>query len=725
MRKKILTQLIIISLLGVVLTLAAAYVLMTTARSDINLDRSDPFNDPYILIYLAFYVLMAVANIAIVLFIVNKSIIKGIQETVKVLKRYTDGETDSTADVRSCKEFTELSDSINLMFDNTEKQIAEILALKTHMEMSNRAKSAFFAAVSHEIRTPMNAIIGMSGLIADENMSAEQLDRIQSMQTYSDILLGIVDDLLDLSRIEEGDFTLTPVHYNFPVLLDNIVSAARLPAREKGLELSVDFAVDLPEYIYGDAARLRQALNNLLSNAVKFTEKGGVKFSVRPVNVPEEIIEICIIDTGAGISPQDIEKLFDPYAQLEGRKARGLSGMGLGLAITDSIIRMMGGKITAESMLGFGSTFKVEIPLVQGDPELADPNAESSQYVIAPEAKILLVDDIDVNLSVGVGFFKLHDIHADIAGSAKDAIKLICEKDYDIVFMDHMMPETDGAKATEIIRSFGGKYEQGKLKIIALTANVTQEARELMLASGMDDFLPKPITQNALNRMLLKWLPDEKHAEERRSINQQLRAGDYTDAIREAEKIEGLNIRQGFRHSGGTAEAFENSMKLLSRRIPKIISALQICLNDGRLSAIAIEAHGMKGALAINGHKELSKLAEGLEFAAKEGDTRVVIKKLPEFTKKLAEFGQQLEIIFSKPTTKKKKPGTQEALAEYIENLMMDVERFDRARAFGEIGRALEYDFGEAADRLLESIKTDLEDYDYDSAMEKLQSFKI
>jgi CheY-like chemotaxis protein len=288
--------------------------------------------------------------------------------------------------------------------------------------------------------------------------------------------------------------------------------------------------------------------------------------------------------------------------------------------------------------------------------------------------------------------------------------------------MDHMMPDTDGVKATEIIRNFGGKYSS--LKIIALTANVTQEARELMLQSGMDDFMPKPITKPALNRMLLKWLPEDKRTVEKQGRAADINPEDYTDVIKAAEKIDGINIKRGLRHSGGTAEAFENAMKLLSRRIPKSIEALQICLNDGRISDFATEAHGMKGALAINGHKELSKLAAELETAANNNDVTALDERLPGFTDKLALFGSELDAIFTKEAPLRKKPGTTSQLAEYIENLMMDVERFDRARAFGEIGRALEYNFGEEADRLLENIKTDLENYDYDSAMEKLQSFR-
>jgi signal transduction histidine kinase/response regulator of citrate/malate metabolism len=661
----------------------------------------------------------------------QKKILKGIQEINDILKRYAKGETDAVADIRFCEELSGLSDAVNEIIGNAEKEKAEIAALKTHIEISNRARSAFFAAMSHEIRTPMNAIIGMSGLLAEDNLSGEQLDRVISMQTYSDVLLGILDDMLDLSKIDDGSFSLTQTHYNLPALLDNLMPAARLSAREKGLEIIIEYSPDLPDYIYGDSARLRQALNNLLSNAVNFTEKGSVKFSAELKN---KLLIFKITDTGVGIKADDVEKIFDPYAQIEGRRARGLPGMGLGLVITNYIISMMKGEIKVESMLGFGSTFTVEIPFEEGNASLSDINADNRYCISAPDAKILLVDDIEINLSVGAGFFKLHDINADTADNAQDAIKLICEKDYDIVFMDHMMPGIDGVKATEIIRKFGGKYDKGSnLKIIALTANVTKEARELMLSSGMDDFLPKPITKSALNRMLLKWLPEDKRVLKRDDFDFELSPDDYTDAIKAAEKIKGLDIKKGLRRSGGTAEAYENSLKLLYRRIPKSITALETFLSDGQIPDFATEVHGMKGAFAINGHSELSKLAAELEYSAKKSDTASIKQKLPLFNKKMTKFCEAVENIFAQNFTEKftegtvktKKSGTNERLKEYINNLVMDVERFDRTRAFGEINRALEYDFGETTGKLLENIKADLEDYDYDSAMEKLQNFKL
>ncbi|MDR2559205.1 MAG: response regulator [Oscillospiraceae bacterium] len=618
----------------------------------------------------------------------------------------------------------------NVFNKNKEDEIKtlriELAEVKAQAENANRVKNAFFASVSHEIRTPMNAVAGMSELLSEDAVTEAQFEKIEIIKTYSNIMLGLIDDLLDFSQIEQGSFKLQPVHFCFPVFLENVVSTAQLAAREKGLEFTMELPEELPPYLFGDSVKLNRALANLLSNAVKFTEKGSVAFSLR---VNENILAFSVRDTGIGIKPEDCSRLFDVFEQVEERRNKGLAGLGLGLTITDNIVRVMNGKLTAESIYGFGSTFKIEIPFEEGNEEQAEFGCRNNEnsYISAPDAKVLLVDDIDVNLSVGIGFLKLHDITPDTAASAREAIKKVCEKNYDIILMDHMMPETDGGKASEIIRSFGGRYAKSdnpaQLKIIALTASVSPESKAMMLNMGMDDFLPKPVTKQSLNRMLMKWLPVEKYEIKNKPLEKFSKEEPLFRELR--EKVKGINTKLGFRRAGGTAEAFKTSLMLLCRRITGSLEKLENCLNPGgKLQDFKIEAHGMKGALAINGLEALSGFAYELELAAEAGNAEMCRKNLPDFAKELSELKNALSEIFEnhlEPTAEKKR-GDSEVLVQIIEHLIIDIERFDRAAALEQIKNAQSFDYG-AGTRLLGLIKADLEDYDYDSAMEKLQKF--
>jgi CheY-like chemotaxis protein/nitrogen-specific signal transduction histidine kinase len=605
---------------------------------------------------------------------------------------------------------------------------AELAEVKAQAENANRVKNAFFASVSHEIRTPMNAVAGMAELLSEDlqNATTAQFEKIEIIKTNSNILLGLIDDLLDFSRIEQGSFTLQPEHYYFPALLENITSATRLAAREKGLEFTTEFPAEIPPYIFGDAAKLNRALMNLLANAVKFTEEGSITLSLS-FEEGKQIFEVR--DTGIGIKPEDYSRLCDVFEQLEQRRNKGLAGLGLGLTITDNIVRIMNGKLTVESIYGFGSTFRMEIPFEAGNEEKAQSSADESSYVSAPEAKVLIVDDIDVNLSVGIGFLKLHDIQPDTAASAKEAIKKVCEKDYDIILMDHMMPETDGGKASEIIRSFNGRYAKSdapeNLKIIALTASVSPEAKATMLNKGMDDFLPKPMTKQALNRILMKWLPAEKCIIKNKEPAPEAVPENEPLFAQLAENLPELNIELGFRRSGGMAQSFKNSLKLLCRRIPRSLEKFEKCLaSPGKMRDFKVEAHGMKGALAINGLEWLSERAYELELAAEAENAELCRKKLPDFAVKLNSLKAALAEIFHEEAedSEEKKQGDSETLAQIIEALIIDIERFDRAAALEQIKSVRSFDFG-GGNQLFKAIKADLEDYDYDAAMEKLQEY--
>jgi CheY-like chemotaxis protein len=380
-------------------------------------------------------------------------------------------------------------------------------------QAANVAKSNFLSNMSHEIRTPMNAIIGMGELLQHEQLNERQAGYVGDIVTSANALLRIINDILDISKIESGNFELNPTDYDFNAFVDNIKSMFVYVTQKKGLEFKLERGENLPAYLYGDDIRLRQTLINILGNAVKFTEKGSVSLKVTAVN---NSLVFKISDTGIGIHKEDLSKLFGAFSQVDKSKNRNVVGTGLGLSISKAFAEMMGGSIMLESEYGQGTTFTVMIPIVAGNCERIenkkDEKTENTLY--APKAKILVVDDNEFNLKVAHGLLSLQGINAITADSGAKAIDEIKASDFDIVFMDHMMPEMDGVETTARIRELGESNDKYKsLPIIALTANAIFGAKEMFLANGFNDFISKPINTDELVSILKAWLPPERISE--------------------------------------------------------------------------------------------------------------------------------------------------------------------------------------------------------------------
>lgn len=510
------------------------------------------------------------------------------------------------------------------------RQYTEIKRAKEDAERANAAKTRFLANMSHEIRTPINTIMGMNEMAMREDPTGVPKPYFMSLMNYSfdiknaaESLLSLINDLLDMSKIESGKMHLVLQEYDTQEMLRSIVSMIRIKSTEK--ELTFDVTVDeiLPSRLYGDQGKIRQIVINLLTNAVKYTGSGGFALSV---SMDERTDDSCMIrfsvkDTGIGIKEEDMDKLFTAYERLDEQKNSGIQGTGLGLDISRRFAELMDGSLTCKSEYGKGSEFILTLPqkIIDKTPvgvfKERDEKESGGPYVplfIAPDADVLVVDDNPMNLNVIKGLLKGTRVLVTTASSGEECLEKIEDTRFNIVLLDHMMPGMDGVETVERIRK-----NHPDLPVYALTAN-TAAGEEFYKSKGFDGYLSKPIDSRTLERTIMQHLPDE--------MMDKPVAEDVVEELTEIPgnlkwiyDTEGITVEEGIKNSGGISN-YIFSLNLFLDTLDSNAKVIRDSYESGNIRLFTIKVHSLKSSARIIGAMELSKLAEALEDAGNKED---------------------------------------------------------------------------------------------------------
>ena len=505
---------------------------------------------------------------------------------------------------------------------------------------ATRSKSAFLSNMSHEIRTPINGILGMNAILLKECTDDNLREYAKNIQSAGQQLLSIVNDVLDISKIESGKMEILPVEYEIFSILNDCYQMVRARLEAKPIEFEMQVNENLPSRLYGDEVRVRQVINNFLTNAAKYTRAGRITFSLDYEELSSDQIQLIVkvSDTGIGIKEEDLKKLFQSFTRIEEKRNRNIEGTGLGLNLAKNLVDLMGGDISVESVYEEGSCFTARIPqkVISTEPigdfatryqQFLDASDADVLSIYAPDARLLVVDDVDMNLKVVTGLLKKTGIQIDTASSGSDCLEYVKAKRYDIIFLDHMMPDMDGIETLGHIKRLAGCPNQDT-PIIMLTANAIIGAKEEYLRAGFTDYLTKPIREEELQKMLVKYLradlllqPEEYSAAPKEPGEQPDNgpAGDEKqDVMQRLHDITELDIQTGLGYCMNEDEFYVEILKEYMKADK--VSTLEQCFRVKDWENYRTVAHALKSTSLTVGAVHLSGEGKALEMAAKDGD---------------------------------------------------------------------------------------------------------
>ncbi|MCR4925966.1 MAG: response regulator [Clostridiales bacterium] len=588
----------------------------------------------------------------------NEKIPEIIDETLSSGKKLTINEhiyrLEKNALLRSGENFGDLY----ALVDETEhyRYMRELEKQKRLADSANQAKSAFLANMSHDIRTPINAVLSMNEMILRECSDDNILNYAEKIRCASNSLLGLVNDILDFSKIEAGKLNIIPVDYDLTSLLNDLINILQPKAEAKGLELKTVIDENIPKLLHGDEIRLKQIITNILTNAVKYTKTGHVEISVGFEKIDEKniFLKVGVTDTGIGIKQEDIPKLFSKFERIEEKRNRSIEGTGLGINITQQLLSMMGSNLEVKSEYGKGSTFSFSLTqevikwetIGNFDEAFVRSLANRKQYqekFTAPKANVLIVDDTPMNLEVFVNLLKKTLIQIDTAQSGAECLAFTAKKKYDIIFLDHMMPDKDGIETLEELRAMPENLNK-ETPAICFTANAISGARKTYISAGFNDYLTKPVEPDKLEKMLMDYLPKDK-----------VRTIDCTNVELNTTallpdfliKNDEIALKEGIKNCGDES-MYLSTLKTYASSIITQCDEIEQYWENKDIVNLTVKIHAIKSTSRLIGAIRISSLAEDIEKAGNAKDIAFISSHIEEMLTRCRGLGKQLSSLLYK-----------------------------------------------------------------------------
>lgn len=608
-----------------------------------------------------------------------------------------------------------------------ENNARELRIMKEKAERASEQKTKFLANVTHEIRTPLNTILGMSEIALRNNVAKDLEAPLKNIYHEGKNVIEMIDTLLDVSRIESGEIKLTTAKYDMEEIIYDISNMVYMKIDEKDLEYKVEIEPNFPRSFYGDRMRVKEIFQNLLGNAIKYTECGRVTLNLGGEKEEDGRYKIVltVTDTGVGMSENDKENIFQRFKRSSNPKTENVFGVGLGLDITMNLVKLMGGTIQVQSCLNEGSSFRATFYQEIADSEplwikkMTKENAVNHVgndsfmdeiHVVFPGAHVLVVDDMSSNLKVEQGLLQLYGIEPEMALSGKEALELVQSRHYDLIFMDHLMPEMDGVETLEKIREL-----EKEVPVIAVTANATVYTKAFYEENGFDGCLTKPLQTDELLNVLKKYLSSRIQNKEIEELEENLPIKNLMPKI---------DCVAGIKNIGGNLDSYNELLKVYYREMAQILETLPDLAQES-LEQFKIKVHGVKGSSRNVGAKELSERALQLEEWAKEGKQKEVLDALDDFLKEMDAVMTRVDTYLKDTVETVERDGDflPELELTSVYKILQALSEFDMDIVEDEMKELYRNRYTDDTEVVLEELKRYIEELDYKHATELLKDY--